>query len=152
MRSSRLWPVLTVVMVIAIACSSAESSPSGTQETVSTPELPTAMSTSIPVAPSPVPTLFPPMPSLTAELPAFPLAFESVGDMDTAREEHSATRLNDGRVLIVGGRNQFGTVLTATLLFDPINDSLSAGGELNGPHSGHSATLLKDGRVLIAGG
>ena len=126
--------------------------PPRTPETVSTPELPTAIPTVAALDLAPTPTPFLTVPTITPDLPTFALAFEPISDIDTAREEHSATRLDDGRVLIVGGRNQFGTVLTVTLLFDPETNSLSAGGELNGPHSGHSATLLKDGPILVAGG
>jgi cell division septation protein DedD len=108
-----------VIVVLSTACSSAESSPSRTPETVSTPELPAATPTVAALAPSPTPTPFPTVPAITPELPTFALAFEPIGDMDTAREEHSETRLDGGRVLIVGGRNQFGTVLTATFFLIP---------------------------------
>ena len=53
-----------------------------------------------------------------------PLAFELVGELLTPREEHTATLLNNGKVLITGGRNQFGDATEQTELFDPETDSV----------------------------
>jgi hypothetical protein len=61
----------------------------------------------------------------------------------------TATRLLDGRVLIVGGS----TIETAIEIFDPVTSTFrrSAATTIL-PLHGHTATLLPDGRVLIAGG
>lgn len=71
----------------------------------------------------------------------------------TSRVYHTATRLGNGDIAIVGGITD-GSILTpvadlfkpATGLFHQSNDSLNA------PRFGHTATLLADGSVLIAGG
>jgi hypothetical protein len=64
----------------------------------------------------------------------------------------TATRLSDGRVLIVGGTNSAPS--TPALLYDPAIDTFSATGTPNAPRRryAHSAIRLHDGRVLIAGG
>ncbi|MEP6989600.1 MAG: kelch repeat-containing protein [bacterium] len=72
------------------------------------------------------------------------------GDMDRARHSHSATRLRDGRVLILGGYD--GSYLKSAAIFDPRTGRFSDAGAMNVGRSGHTATLLHDGTVLIVGG
>jgi hypothetical protein len=67
------------------------------------------------------------------------------------RHTHTATRLRDGRVLIVGGYHGEGLVAAAEI-FDPDALSWTLTGALSEPRSGHTATLLLDGSVLVAGG
>ena len=77
-----------------------------------------------------------------------------VGSTSTARANHTATLLRDGRVLIAGGAttpSAFATLETAGL-FDPNTRSFDPAGPMTVPREGHTATLLPDGRVLIAGG
>src|SRR6266542_6096976 len=71
--------------------------------------------------------------------------------MTVARRGHTATRLSDGRVLIIGGENADGFV-TAAEIFDSATGTFSISGNLNTPRADHTATRLSDGRVLIAGG
>lgn len=69
------------------------------------------------------------------------------------RAGHTATRLADGRVLIVGGFPREGTSpLAEAEIFDPATQTFRPAGTLRVGRGGHSATLLPDGRVLIAGG
>jgi hypothetical protein len=63
---------------------------------------------------------------------------------------HTATRLKDGKVLIVGGFG--GSALNGVELYDPDTRTWSATGSLNRPRFGHTATLLENGKVLVAGG
>jgi hypothetical protein len=77
--------------------------------------------------------------------------FGSTGSMATARAEHSATRLQDGRVMVAGGENATGPVAGAEI-YDPATGTWDATGSLHTPRSGHTAVLLQTGRVLVVGG
>ncbi|MEO0813683.1 MAG: hypothetical protein AAFY60_12525, partial [Myxococcota bacterium] len=71
------------------------------------------------------------------------------------RRGHTATRLEDGRVLLAGGseiENTSVRLWTTTEIYNPRTGFFVAGPELRNGREGHSATLLADGRVLIAGG
>ncbi|WNG60549.1 DUF5011 domain-containing protein [Archangium gephyra] len=68
------------------------------------------------------------------------------GSMALPRLLHTATLLDDGRVLVAGGFN------TTAEVYDPEARTWSATGSTLGSHRGHTATKLRDGRVLIAGG
>jgi hypothetical protein len=82
--------------------------------------------------------------------------FTPTGSLSTPRFNHTATLLNDGRVLVVGGMvadssgNQE-SVATAEL-FDPASGSFSPTGALNNGRFNHTATLLNGGEVLVASG
>ena len=75
--------------------------------------------------------------------------FSATGSMATARAEHTATLLADGRVLIAGGQ---GGVVGSAELYDPKTGTFSATGSMVVARTDHTATLLSDGRVLIVGG
>ena len=69
------------------------------------------------------------------------------------RYNHRAVRLQDGRVLILGGRGPGATEETASAeLFDPNQLSISATQSMSTPRDYCTATLLQDGSVLITGG
>ena len=77
------------------------------------------------------------------------------GSMQQARNYFSATLLNNGQVLVVGGSYrgtfvQYG--LTSAELYNPATGTFSPTGSLNTGRYGHTATLLNNGTVLIAGG
>jgi hypothetical protein len=80
-----------------------------------------------------------------------PAATLSDTQLNIARRAHTATRLTDGKVLIVGGENSDGFV-TGSEIYDPTTGTFSISGNLNAPRADHTATCLADGRVLIAGG
>jgi hypothetical protein len=78
--------------------------------------------------------------------------FSPTGNMTSARWQHAATLLSDGKVLISGGIDSVGYVATGEL-FDPATQSFTATtGVMGAARSYHTATLLPDGTVLIAGG
>jgi hypothetical protein len=76
----------------------------------------------------------------------------SASNMLVPRYQASATKLKDGRVLVVGGRSTGGQYLGSAELFDPKTGSWTTTGSLKTARYYHSATLMSDGRVLIAGG
>jgi hypothetical protein len=75
------------------------------------------------------------------------------GPMVETRFSHSTTLLDDGRVLVVGGRpSGAGPALASAEVYDPLTNAWSATGSLNIGRLAHRATLLQDGRVLVSGG
>lgn len=71
--------------------------------------------------------------------------------LDLGRRDHTATLLNDGTVLVVGGQSPAG-ITPKTEIYDPAADLWSPGPDTTGGRSGHTATRLGNGKVLIAGG
>jgi hypothetical protein len=67
------------------------------------------------------------------------------------RSLHTATLLNDGKVLVAGGRKGAFPLKTAEL-FDPISEAFSSTGSLSIQRKRHRATLLLNGTVLMEGG
>jgi hypothetical protein len=76
----------------------------------------------------------------------------TVGSLSSARLAHTATVLNDGRVLVVGGYGADGAVLASAELYDPATQAWSGTGSLNLARANHTATLLTNGKVLVVGG
>jgi len=66
------------------------------------------------------------------------------------RATHTATLLNDGRVLLAGGYN--GAVWGTADVYDSVANTFTAVGDMGLIRWGHTATLLPDGSVFFAGG
>jgi WD40 repeat protein len=81
----------------------------------------------------------------------FAHSFTGTGQMEFARQGHTATLLPDGNVLVAAGKNSAGTLATAEL-FHPLAGTFTRTGNLVKARTGHTATLLPGGKVLIAGG
>jgi hypothetical protein len=74
------------------------------------------------------------------------------GPMGVGRQIHTATRLDDGRVLIAGGYAYGDGSLGSATLYDPVADAFHPTGALTTARGTSTATLLRDGRVLVVGG
>ena len=70
-----------------------------------------------------------------------------------ARQSGTATLLEDGRVLVVGGIGGSSDVpLASAELYDPRTGTWAAAGTMTTPREGHTTTMLPDGKVLVTGG
>jgi hypothetical protein len=86
--------------------------------------------------------------------------WSNAASMSVGRLGHTATRLNDGSVLVTGGlicckiTPDFISLVATGIgeVYDPETDQFTPEGSLTAARSFHTATLLPDGRVLIAGG
>jgi len=70
--------------------------------------------------------------------------------MLTARENHSATLLPNGKVLIAGGYGTNG--LSTAEVYDPATGAWAPTGAMTTNRYYHTATLLFSGKVLVTGG
>jgi hypothetical protein len=77
--------------------------------------------------------------------------FSPTGSMNVARVGQTATLLDDGRVLMVGGDGPSGPLASAEL-YDPKTGRFSQTGPMATMRISHTATLLPSGQVLITGG
>jgi len=78
--------------------------------------------------------------------------FVPTGSLNTGRSSHTATLLNNGKVLVAGGTDSSNAHLASAELYDPATETFTLTGSMNTPRIGHTATLLNDGMVLVAGG
>ena len=79
--------------------------------------------------------------------------FTQTGSMAVGRFLHTATQLQDGRVLIAGGvLTSAADPLATAEVYDPATGIFTMTGAMATAREQHTATLLADGRVLIVGG
>lgn len=94
-------------------------------------------------------------PVATAEVynPASGVFSPTTGSMTAARAGHTATILQDGRVLITGGFSDQTLAGVATAeIYDPATHSFAVTGSMALARWSHTATLLPNGTVLVVGG
>ncbi|MHB1355219.1 MAG: kelch repeat-containing protein [Anaerolineae bacterium] len=75
------------------------------------------------------------------------ITFTSTGSLKASRFSHTATLLEDGRVLVAGGNNSAGAEL-----YDPTTGEWTTTGSMRVARNGHTATMLPNGKVLVTGG
>jgi hypothetical protein len=78
--------------------------------------------------------------------------FSAGQDMTIERSLHTATRLQDGRWLIVGGVDRLNDPTPTAEIFDPATGTFTAVRSMALQRAGHAAALLPNGRVLVSGG
>ncbi|HET8631842.1 MAG TPA: kelch repeat-containing protein [Thermomicrobiales bacterium] len=160
-------PVLAVLVACAlVACSGPRRAPTPTPTLA--PLVPTATFTPL-SGPTPAPTATaaaatptsPASPSAAAGSPASPRVDVGVGSWAPAgmlaapRMGHTATLLNDGTVLVVGGSSGSGGApveLGTAERYDSVSNTWRPAAPLAEPRTGQTATLLPDGTVLVTGG
>src|ERR1017187_5594575 len=74
----------------------------------------------------------------------------ATGALKYGRYQHTATLLQNGKVLVAGGTGYSPT--TAAELYDPASRTWTTTGAMSTARAQHTATLLPDGRVLAVGG
>ena len=84
-------------------------------------------------------------------------SWTATGRMGTARDQHTATLLPNGKVLVAGGKSNSSRssdhgFLSSAEVYDPATGSWSSTSNLVTPRALHTATLLPNGKVLVAGG
>jgi WD40 repeat protein len=102
---------------------------------------------------------FPPeLQAAAASLVSVADVWSPAANMLGPRNEHTATLLPNGKVLVLGGTDcQFSNVscqrtLATAELYDPIRDVWSAAAPMSVQRGFHTATLLPSGKVLVVGG
>ncbi len=82
--------------------------------------------------------------------------WSGAGLMQTGRQDHTATLLADGRVLVSGGLDPSSQFVASCELYDPVAGTgagaWSNTGSMGTGRARHTATLLPDGKVLVCGG
>ena len=109
------------------------------------------------VAGGTLPTLGPPPPEIEELYDPATGVFAPTGTIVTPRSLDTATLLNDGTVLVVGGNqnvglNSFPPTLASAELYNPTTGAFTQTGSMASPRNRHTATLLSNGKVLVIGG
>jgi uncharacterized repeat protein (TIGR01451 family) len=78
--------------------------------------------------------------------------FTFTGSLSDSRANATATLLPNGKVLVAGGGDANGFLVTTAELYDPATGTFSATGSLLNGREFAKATLLQNGKVLIVGG
>jgi len=79
-------------------------------------------------------------------------AWSPTGNLITIRQEHTATLLQNGKVLVTGGQDSSSNSLSSAELYDPVSGIWSPTGNLITARYNHTSTLLQNSKVLVSGG
>jgi hypothetical protein len=91
--------------------------------------------------------------SATQQLTVRVTGFAVTGSMTAVRMRHTATRLNNGTVLVAGGWTTNYVCLASAETYDPGTGKFTATtGTMTTAREYHTATLLPSGKVLLTGG
>ena len=106
------------------------------------------------VGPAPTPNAAGTPPPAATTPPTTNRSWSGTGSMATTRVAHSATVLQNGKVLVAGGRKSGVGIINFTEIYDPTTGTWSQTGNLNTPRLtwGHSLVTLASGKALITGG
>lgn len=85
---------------------------------------------------------------LSAQALTLPGIWTTTSDLSQARDQHTATLLPSGKVLVTGDSSS----VASAELFDPSANTWSAAASLTTGRGAASASLLVSGKVLVAGG
>src|SRR3954451_13900936 len=77
-------------------------------------------------------------------------AWSGNGSLATGRYDHTATLLDNGKLLVTGGEDS--NPLASAELYDAASNAWSKAASMNAARHGQAAALLKSGKVLVAGG
>jgi hypothetical protein len=83
---------------------------------------------------------------------ATPGGWDFTNNLNVGHENHTATLLPNGQVLVAAGGSSYDDSMVTAELYDPATGVWSFTGSLIGRRKSHSATLLPSGMVLVAGG
>lgn len=78
--------------------------------------------------------------------------WSGTASLSEPRVLHTATLLQNGKVLVVGGYGGYSHTVSDSELYDPVAGEWTHTGNLNTIRTGHSSTMLPKGRILVAGG
>ena len=141
MRNKRLVFTISILALLTFACGQIQTQtqipPTSTPRTVLQTQIVTVEVTRV----------VPPIPPTRVKK-----IVEKGSNLPIPRSQHSATMMEDGRVLLTGGSIAPDEFTTEVDIFDPSNGSIRSAAPLNTGRHGHSAALLNDGRVLVVGG
>lgn len=81
-------------------------------------------------------------------------SFNSVsGDLLSApRAYHTATALDNGKIMLIGGDASREKTNASYDMYDPITDRFTLEGSMNYARRGHTSTLLRNGTIVVTGG
>src|SRR5438876_1313735 len=82
----------------------------------------------------------------------FAQSWAYTGRLQHDRQFHTATLLQNGKVLITGGVNNNNQTMAKAELYNPATGTWAYTGDLQHDRKFHTATLLQNGKVLIVGG